>query len=409
MILREDAPGQARLVAYIVPQGPMPTREQLRRHLRQWLPEHMVPAHFLELDAVPLLPNGKTHRRALPAPSNTGAESAERLAPRNPIEQAIWSAWRETLQTDEFGVHDNFFDLGGHSILAVRVVNRIETALQRPCPLGMLFQRPTVAELAEALAPDEATVDVPMAVLQPRGDSPNFFLLAGAEMYRELAQLLSPDMPVFGVFSPLEIGLLQLPATEEPPPVTVELLATEYLALILDKQAQGPYYLGGFSIGGVLAFEVARQLRQTGQEVGLVVMLDSMLPGRGWRHLVNGIRRRVRLIWQQGLAHFLHVYRIIRHKTVHRHEPGSRRNQIYVQAIRAYRGTPCDMPMVFLQSSDDPSAEPAYGWRSLVPSLMAERVPGKHMHILEQPNVATLASRVREHIAVARAAAGPAN
>jgi amino acid adenylation domain-containing protein len=404
VMLREDVPGQARLVAYIVPHGQMPTREQLRQHLRQWLPDHMVPAHFLKLDAIPLLPNGKTHRRALPAPTETRAESSERLPPRNPTEQAIWSAWQETLELEDFGVHDNFFDLGGHSILAVRVVSRIETVLHRPCPLGLLFERPTVAELAEALAPEEGTVDVPMAVLQARGKSPNFFLLAGAEMYREFAQLLPSDMPVFGVFSPVEIKLLELAATEAAPPVTVELLAAEYLALILDKQAQGPYYLGGFSIGGVLAYEVARQLKESGQEVGLVVMLDSMLPGRGWRHLVSGIRRRVRLIRQQGFDHLLHIYKIFKHETVHRHEPGSRRNQIYVQAIRAYKVTPCDMPMVFLQSSEDPASEPAYGWRSLVPGLIAERVPGKHMHILEQPNVVTLAARVRAHIAAARQA-----
>ena len=414
VMLREDAPGQPRLAAYLVPHGPMPSRDELRDHLRRWLPDYMVPGVWVELAEIPVLPNGKTNRRALPVPPGESPGSgAPPAAPRNPTEATILAIWQAALLTDQLGIHDNFFDLGGHSILAVGVVNRIESALQRPCSLALLFKHPTVADLAAALAQSPAgdTRDVPVAVLQPLGSEPGLFLLAGAEMYRRLAQQLGPAMPVYGVFSQTEIDLLEWPADQPLPVVTVETLATEYLALIRRIQPHGPYFLGGFSIGGPIAFEVARRLRQAGEEIGLVALLDSRLPGHGPRHLLAGVIRRMRMLRRQGVKHLLHIYRVYRHQSEHRGEPGSRRIQAYAQAIRTHRATPSDLPVVFLQAGDDASTAPAYGWRSLAPGLALERVPGKHMEILEPPNVDVLASFLRAHIARAKAACsrtGPA-
>lgn len=406
-MLREDAPGQPRLVAYVVPRGPMPSRDELREHLRRWLPDHMVPGLFVALETIPVLPNGKTNRRALPAPSADPSHvRTPPTPPRSATETVILSIWQAALQIEMIGVHDNFFDLGGHSILAVGVVSRIESALQRPVALALLFKHPTVADLADALSqeqPDDHR-DIPVAVLQPHGRGPGLFLLAGAEMYRRLAQQLGADMPVYGVFSQTEIDLLEQPAELAPPVVTVETLAREYKALIQGIQPHGPYFLGGFSIGGLLAFEVARQLKAEGETIGLIALLDSKLPGHGLRHLVAGVARRLRLLRRQGLAHLLHIYRVYRSQAEHRHTPGSRRVQAYAQAMRAHEAVPCVLPAVFLQAGDDPSTAPAYGWRSLVPGLKVERVPGKHMDILEPPNVDVLASVLRQHIAQALAA-----
>lgn len=411
VMLREDLPGQALLVAYVVPDGPMPSREHLRQHLRQCLPDPMVPGVFVELASLPVLPNGKTNRRALPVPaSSPTGSSAAPVLPRNPTEAAIFKIWREVLQVDQFGIHDNFFDLGGHSILAVGVVSRIESALERPCALGLLFEHPTVADLAAAVAqtPAADTDSVPvLAVLQAHGEGPGLFLLAGAELYRHLAQKLGSQMPVYGVFSQTEIDLLMWPADAATPMVSVETLALEYLDLIRSVQPHGPYFLGGFSIGGALAYEVAQRLRQAGEEIGLVVLLDSMLPGRGLKHLWAGVHRRLRMIRRQGLSHLLHVYRVYRAQIAVRHQPGSRRTQAYAEAIRAYEAVPSDLPVVFLQAGDDASTAPAYGWRSLVPGLTVERVPGKHADIMEAPNVDVLVSRVRAHIAAAKAACAP--
>lgn len=410
VLLREDAPGQPRLVAYVVEREGMPDghgalREQLREHLGQWLPGHMVPGHFVEVPAIPLLPNGKTDRRALPAPAGPGQQRRRWVAPRNAAEQDIWGIWSEALQSSDFGVHDDFFDLGGHSILAVRVVSRMEAVLQQSCPLSLLFEHPSVAGLAQAMAARGTLAhrDVPIVALQPHGSGPGLFLLAGAEMYRPLAQALDvPDMRVYGVFSQTEIDLLEPAQENQPRDIDVPQLATEYLAIIRQQQPRGPYYLGGFSIGGVLAYEVARRLRQAGEEVRLLALLDTMLPGHGWRHVLAGIDRRLRLIRRQGSRHLLHVQRVLRQQNAQRDEPGGRRNRVYASAIRRYDAQRDRLPAVFLQAGDDPSTVSAYGWPRLLPGLRVERVPGRHMDILEPPCAAMLATRLRVHLVAAR-------
>lgn len=406
VLLREESPGQPRLVAYVVPEGPMPSREALQQHLRQWLPDPMVPAQFVELTTIPLLPNGKTDRKALSLVAiNPIVSSTATVAPRNPTEEIILAIWQQALKIDRIGVHDNFFDLGGHSILAVGVMGRIESALKRPCTMRLMFDHPTVAELAAALSESapQGTTEVPVLVLQPQGDGPGLFLLAGAERYLPLARRLDPGMPVYGVYSQTEINLLRWPADAPPPPVSVEKLAQEYLALIRGVQPHGPYFLGGFSIGGAVAYEVAQRLREAGETIGLVVLLDTMLPGRGLKHLWAAARRRWRLISMHGMAHMLHVFRVYRDQVATRQEPGGLRIQAYTQAMRGYNARPSDVPVAFMQAGDDAAAELAYGWRSLVPNLTVDRVPGRHMDFMEPPNVEVLASALRAHIAAARA------
>jgi thioesterase domain-containing protein len=358
---------------------------------------------FVEIANVPVLPNGKTDRRALPAPvDHRDPDGASPTPPRNALEQAIWAAWSEVLAIRSFGIHDDFFDLGGHSILAVRVVSRIEETLRQPCPLRTLFEHPTVARLADALALQQAgdgVPDVPVALLQPQGQAPGLFLLAGAEMYRPLAQRLGAERPVYGVFSQTEIDLLDMPADATAPALRVETLAREYLALIRAIQPHGPYFLGGFSIGGVLAYEVAQCLLRDGEAIGQLILLDTMLPGRGAMHLWAGVRRRWRMLRRDGFKHLLHIYRVYRRQTERHHEPGSRRIRLYAETIRQYKAAPSDLPVLFLQAGDDASTAPAYGWRSLVPGLNMARVPGRHMDILEPPNVEALAAHVRQRLA----------
>jgi amino acid adenylation domain-containing protein len=151
---REDATGHKQLVAYVVPQpGMAPTGDDLRTFLRQSLPEHMVPGAFVALEALPLSPNGKVDRRALPAPGAKHLpEGRPRVAPRNALETAIAAIWREVLHRPEVGVHDGFFDLGGHSLVATQIMSRLRDAFGVEVPLRRLFERPsTIADLAVAV------------------------------------------------------------------------------------------------------------------------------------------------------------------------------------------------------------------------------------------------------------------
>jgi amino acid adenylation domain-containing protein len=153
VLAREDMPAEKRLVAYVVAeQEPVPTTADLRSFLKEKLPEHMVPAVFVALDALPLLPNGKVDRRALPAPDRTRPELEKAfVAPRTPTEELLSAIWAQVLDIERVGIHDNFFDLGGHSLLATQVVSRIREFFQVELPLRRLFEFPTVAGLAESI------------------------------------------------------------------------------------------------------------------------------------------------------------------------------------------------------------------------------------------------------------------
>ncbi|MFZ2651070.1 MAG: amino acid adenylation domain-containing protein [Burkholderiaceae bacterium] len=147
VLVREDQPGDVRLVAYVVAKEAMPVASALREHLRVHLPESMLPQHFVPLEAIPLLPNGKIDRKALPVPAGAIVLGAA-VAPRDPVEQGVWEIWRDVLKLERFGVHDNFFDLGGHSLLAMQVISRLRVTLNVELPLVTLFDSPTVAGLA---------------------------------------------------------------------------------------------------------------------------------------------------------------------------------------------------------------------------------------------------------------------
>ncbi len=177
VLAREDAPGDKRLVAYIVPRrGGVVDAQSLRTFTREQLPHYMVPSAFVALEAFPLTPNGKVNRRALPAPEGDAfaAATGVRVEPRTDTERVVADIWREVLKIDQIGIHDNFFDLGGHSLLATQVVSRLRSALQIEVPLRKLFEAPTIAALAvtveEALLEEVETLTENEAVQRLKED-----------------------------------------------------------------------------------------------------------------------------------------------------------------------------------------------------------------------------------------------
>jgi acyl carrier protein len=153
VLARGDLAGDKRLVAYVVTNpDPAPTISELQRFLRHRMPDHMVPSAFVMLDKLPLTPIGKVDRRALPAPDRARPEIEEAFVPpRTPVEELLASIWREVLGLQQVGIHDDFFDLGGHSLIATQVLSRVRRAIQVDLPLRRLFQAPTIAQLAKAI------------------------------------------------------------------------------------------------------------------------------------------------------------------------------------------------------------------------------------------------------------------
>ena len=277
-VVREDVPGDKNLVAYFLTEGSSrPSVSELRHHLKEKLPEYMVPTAYVALPSFPLTPNGKVDRRGLPAPEQ-GRAGLEKsfVAPRDEIELQLAAIWQGLLGVEQVGVRDGFFELGGHSLLAVRMFALIEERLRTRLPLATLFEATTIRELAEIVRDTEGGASWSCLVPIQGGDGrPPFFCIhaEGGEVlfYRDFARLLGQEQAVYGLQARGLDG-------EQPPHATFEEMAAHYVEEIRRVQAEGPYFLGGHCYGGVVMFEMAQQLRQQGQKVALLAMMDGSAP-----------------------------------------------------------------------------------------------------------------------------------
>jgi thioesterase domain-containing protein/acyl carrier protein len=283
---REEQAGDKRLVAYLVAETKAeaeaetgteqnaPTSSQLRSYLKERLPEYMIPASFVLLDSLPLTPNGKLDRRALPFPVLTPQELRRSfIAPRDTLELSLTQIWEEILGVQPIGVQDNFFELGGHSLLAVRLVSLIEKRLGKKLPLEMFFQGATVERLADIIRQKtRVSSESSLVEIQIGGSKQPFFFVhpVGGHVfcYIELARHLGPDQPFYGFQSR---GLY---AGQEPH-TNIKEMAAHYIEAMQSIQPEEPYSLGGWSMGGIVAFEMAQQLQARGQKVNRLVLLDS--------------------------------------------------------------------------------------------------------------------------------------
>ncbi|MCZ8066315.1 MAG: amino acid adenylation domain-containing protein [Microcystis sp. LE17-20D] len=285
VIVREDTPGDKRLVAYVVlTPNSQATSGELRQFLAAQLPAYLVPNTFIILESLPLTPNGKCDRRSLPVPDDQARKNIQKIAPRNLLESQLTQIWSEILGINNIGIQDNFFELGGHSLLAVSLINRIEQKLDKRLPLTSLFQNGTIASLAKLLAQETTQpASSPLIAIQSQGNKTPFFAVhpigGNVLCYADLARNLGTKQPFYGLQS---LGLSELEKTV----ASIEEMAMIYIEAIQTVQASGPYYLGGWSMGGVIAFEIAQQLLTQGQEVALLALIDSYSPS-----LLNSVNR----------------------------------------------------------------------------------------------------------------------
>ena len=277
VVAREDEPGDRRLVAYLVATGTgqsAPSSADLRRFLGAHVPDYMVPMAFVPLDALPLTPNGKVDRSALPAPSPAAAAAGEEAPPLTVHYQLI-HIWEDLLGVRGIGLKDSFFDLGGHSLLAVRLLDRIERDIGKKIPLATLFTAATIEQLTQVLLRHDAGSSEPWLVkIQDSGSRRPFFFLhgdydGGGFYCATIARHLGADQPFYAL---QPHGL-----SGRAVPLTVEAMAADYLQALRSVQPEGPYLLGGFCLAGLVAFELARQLRADGQTVDAVVLIDTVL------------------------------------------------------------------------------------------------------------------------------------
>jgi len=277
VVARDNTAGEKQLVAYVVDaEGAESSASELRNYLRERLPEHMVPSAVVKLESLPLTSNGKLDRRALPPPDRDDVESRKTyLAPRNSIESELVQIWEDVIGVTPIGIADNFFEIGGHSLSAIRLMARIESHFGRKLPLSMLIESGTVQQMAEVLANDLTTHATALVPIQSSGSKRALFCIhpSGGSVlcYVDLARHLGSVRPFYGLQDPVLDGSDQIYDS-------IEQMAADYLKAVQSIQDEGPYFIGGYSFGGLVAFEMAQQLRRDGQEIAALLILDSMSP-----------------------------------------------------------------------------------------------------------------------------------
>lgn len=283
VIARESQHGLKQLIAYVVPvQGSPTAAEELRSFLRSVLPDYMVPSHFVFLEQFPMTANRKVDRGALPPPDfEHRSGGSNYVQPRNGMEVQLTALWQQVLEVQEIGVHDNFFDLGGHSLKAAQLFFHLETVFGKQLPLATLFQAPTIAELAEVLTRANWTPPwQSLVAIQPSGSATPIFMVPGVGgqvlVFAKLAKLIGSEQPIYGLQARGLDG-------SEAPFTSVPEMASHYVRAIRQVQPEGPYLMAGVCTGGLIVYEMAQQLAAEGQ-TATIFMLDSWHPDTYARH-----------------------------------------------------------------------------------------------------------------------------
>ena len=423
---RRDAAGQKSVVAHVVARaGHARSEESVKRALARTLPDYMIPARVLFVRALPLTPNGKIDRNALPSASEP-PESAPLVALGTDTERRLAAIWERVLERSPIGGSDDFFKLGGHSLLAIRVFVEIAKAFGVRIHLDVLFDNPTIASLAARIdalknaassAETEALGHTRLVVpIHPGGSLPPLFCVASAtgNLFGEarLAAALGGDQAFY---------VLQYRSGNQlaPRARTIPLMAREFLQAIRGVQPRGPYRLSGYSAGGVLAFEMARLLREEGEEVPLLALLDAFNPNLPkWSYterLTNffrlGYHYGPRYASQRLAARVRFSAERMRHKLpVHHSRSTDLRLRDYALQAEISTALECYVPgeyggnTLLIRSSGpcpdvDYRTDPGNGWGAVLRGpLQIVTVPYRHDQLLDA-NVDSTALRIRQALA----------
>ena len=429
-----DPSGQRSLVAYLVAEhGDKIDEDSLRAALGRSLPDFMLPSHFIFLDSMPVSANGKLDRKALPNPTMRSNRVAF-VAAKTPQEMAMVRIFEQVLEKKPLGVTDDFFANGGHSLLAVTLMSKIKSGLGLDLRLSLLLEYPTVEKLLAAITQPSSAPKSCLIELRPGNDQRCLFMIHDGDgetlLYRTLAGLIPPNIPVYGV-APLGRG--RLPMVH----ASVEAMASHYIREIRGRQPKGPYFLGGLCAGGVIAYEIARQLEGAGEEtfVGLVEAAPPNAKKRALRitrqrwqrvaelvptvgHNAKAVLSKLRnklvnlasyeVLYQGQRVRGRLLFEVLRRGRFSEGQPWPKWlpsltvREIYLSAAANYRPQPSERvrAVVFRATEhggDEPPfrdllVDPDLGWRALLgDKVTIVDAPGGHSNILQQPHVTAIA------------------
>lgn len=397
------------LAAYIVTaDSHRSTSQELNKFLRDRLPDYMVPAHFIFLDELPLNANGKIDKKKLPEP-NLDRQTFENdvVSPRNKTELRLTQIWEQELQLKPIGITDSFFELGGNSLLAASMLIKVENVFSRSVSLGSFFQLPTIEALAKAL--QETLGDnsrQSLVAIQPYGSKLPLFCVhtrtGNVLDYYALAQHLNREQPIYGLQAR---GLTSSGDVD----YRVEAMARFYIRELRKLQPTGPYFLCGYSFGGLVAYEMAQQLVQAGQEIGLLTLIDTYCFTKSWFDFSTPtIFGQLRAKLGAGVQRIHQKWLSLGYLRSHSPEAVSERMMaISERAIRSYKPQPYSGSVLLLRAARLPEranltpqfVDETLGWRKVATGrLEVCSVPGDHFELLKEPNVCALANYLKRSL-----------
>lgn len=415
--------GDKQLVGYIVADGALASRD-VRAFLRSKLPEYMVPSSLVMLDELPLMSNGKVDLARLPAPDTGGDLSAPLAGPRDELERQVVKIWEDILGVGRVGIHDSFFDLGGHSLIAVRMFAKLEDCFRVRLPLATLFRTPTIEGLAGVIREGvRSGTWRSLVAIQPNGSRRPVFAVPGVGgnvlCYADLARFMAPEQPFYGLQS------RGLDGTERPL-TSIEDIAKTFLEEIREVQAEGPYTLIGMCMGGVVAYEMAQQLRAEGQKIGLLMLLETWPPmgaTHSWLHQEARLLTALRLIGsrlqlyvkalarlrgRQRVTYLLGRLKMLKQMVTQRDVFRGDRSEYYLDlvtqtnlsAYQIYEPRVYPGQVVFFRAAERQVSAPydrRLDWRQLITGHLEVRtVPGEDSGLmLAEPHVQVLAREMK--------------
>ncbi len=419
-----DTSGERHLVAYVLlRKGHKATISDLRRYTSHYLPIYMVPAAFVLLDTLRITPHGSIDYQSLPVPEGFRERAKTHVAPQSEIELKLVQIWESLLQISPISIHDNFFELGGNSLIAVRLMAKIQREFQQELPIAVLFQKATPGQLAtELLQRRWSKTHSALVEIQSTGTKRPFFCVhpIGGEVicYAELARQLGSEQPFYGFQVPKQ-------SQQHIPFQTIEEIACSYIVEMQEIQPKGPYLLGGWSMGGVIAFEMAQQLRQQGQEVAFLALIESYLPTpqrqsektllQLFSEDLEGVfsqKLSANSVQLQGLAadeQLIQVY--LRAKQTNSMPPDFELAQLQamfaiyrrnIEALRHYQPRVyTDRLTIFttMPFNEKYQHDRTHGWQALATGeLDVHTIPGNHYSILKKPDLYSLVELLKESL-----------
>ncbi|MBW8308884.1 MAG: hypothetical protein K0M45_04520, partial [Candidatus Paracaedibacteraceae bacterium] len=389
-----DESNNKKLVAYVRPGDFTPSSTELREFLSERLPDYMVPSFFVYIDKVPLTSNGKIDRKAL-LDSTIGYINKNRVNivyPATPLQFHLLKIWEKVLNLKNISIHDNFFEIGGNSLTSIKLFSQLQPEFSNKISIADIFRNPTIFSLSRVLELEHCCMPnfslIPIQISEKR---PALFLIhpgGGLSFcYQGLSKYID-DIPIYGINSPS----FESPGNNYK---SIQSMAEHYISLIKKIQNVGPYVFGGWSFGGIVAYEMAQQLTIKGESIENLILIDAAVPMNNLKN--NGPHEKITnkkhlekiddALFNENSDLYVNL-QIEKNLKIHE-------NLILKYKVKKYRGGKVTLLIAKDNVSKTQSKVYDYGWKHFIKNLQIINVPGRHETLFRYNNLESTAKAIK--------------